>query len=354
MELKTKEDIHDFHFLATGVGSVPSLDVRRTCRNILERFPEMPFWPQFVRRSQVEGMHIQFSEGLPLLELDENRQNLVLSGRDRESRLVTFYEHFFAEDVDYFAVSRDYAPGLHTLIQSIGEGGESPASFLKGQTVGPVTFGASINDKDGKSILYDPDLMEAMVKGLAIKALWQVRALESTGRRPVIFIDEPGLSGFGSAFSSIQRHEVVALIKELIDYLRERSDALIGIHCCGNTDWSMIIEAGPDIVGFDAFGYMDYFFLYPDEISDFLVRGGAIAWGIVPTMGFTGKESVEGLYSRLRDGLDRVAEWGMDPEVLSGRSLLTPACGMGTMEEPSAERALDLLYSLSRRCGPAD
>lgn len=353
MKEKPNRANHDFHFLATGVGSVPSLDIEKTCSTILTRLPEMPFWPQFVQRTPLEGMNIQFSEGLSFLEVDQNQGSLILAPDDRESRLVNFYERFLAEDTDHFAISRDYAPGLYTLLELI-RGDKVPGPFVKGQIVGPVTFAAGIKDEEGKSILFDPELMAAVVKGLAIKASWQVGELSRTGRRPVLFIDEPGLSGYGSAFSPIQRHEVIALLKEMIDYLRERSDTLIGIHCCGNTDWPMLLEAGPDIVNFDAFGYMDYFLLYPREISRFLENGGTIAWGIVPTVDFTGGESVEDLFSRLRGALGRLIEQGLDPKTLASRSLLTTACGMGTMEETSADRAFDLLRRLSKRCAEAD
>jgi methionine synthase II (cobalamin-independent) len=178
-----------------------------------------------------------------------------------------------------------------------------------------------------------------------------VREIDKSGKKPIVFLDEPSLSGFGSAFSPIERAEVVRILKEVIEYLRERSDALIGIHCCGNTDWSMIIEAGPDIVNFDAFDYLDYFLLYPDEIIRFLHGGGVIAWGIVPTLTFTGQESLETLFARLKEGLNRCYEWGLEPQTLIAGSILTPACGMGTMEQSSADKALHLLSSLSRKCG---
>ena len=42
-----------------------------------------------------------------------------------------------------------------------------------------------------------------------------------------------------------------------------------------------------------------------------------------------------------------VESFGIDPEIVSGNSILTPACGMGTMEYASAKRALDLLSQLS-------
>lgn len=340
----------DFHFQATGIGSVPFTDTKGTCLKVLKLLPDIPFWPQLVKRSHLEDMNIQFSEGLSFLKIDKELRSLVTLSKDIESELAAFYEHFLAEDVDYFAISRKYASGLYELIDLIGKDPERYGHYIKGQSVGPITFAASIKDYDGKSILYNPDLLDASSKGLAIKALWQAKELEKSGKKAIIFFDEPYLSGFGSAFSPIDRQKVVDLIREILDFLRERSDTLLGIHCCGNTDWSMIAETGPDIINFDAFSFMDYFMLYPEEISRFLRNGGTIAWGIVPTNGFTGEESVEVLYLKLEKGLTHLYEWGLEPEMVTGQAILTPACGMGTMDESSANRILDLLSALSKRC----
>jgi methionine synthase II (cobalamin-independent) len=351
MDTTAKERKPTFNFRATGIGSVPSLGVRDTCLHILEHLPEIPFWPQFVKRTHLEDVNIQFSEGLPFLQIIEEKRALTVSTRNRESELVAFYDRFLAEDIDYFAISPEFAPGFYELLELVHKHPEQYGPYVKGQTVGPVTFSAGITALDGKSLLYDPELLEATTKGISIKALWQVRELDKSGKKPIIFLDEPYLSGFGSAFSPIERPDVIRLLKEVIDYLKERSDALIGIHCCGNTDWSMIIDAGPDIVNFDAFGYMDHFLLYPEEITRFLQQGGVIAWGIVPTFSFSGQETVEILYSKLKQGLNRCYEWGLDPETLTAGSILTPACGMGTMDQDSADQVLDLLSSLSRKCG---
>jgi len=156
--------------------------------------------------------------------------------------------------------------------------------------------------------------------------------------------------GFGSAFSPIQRHEVIDMLRTVINYLRENADVLIGIHCCGNTDWSMLLEAGPDIINFDAFEYMDHFLLYEDDIVRFIEAGGAIAWGIVPTSGFKGDESVDDLLLRLEKGLKRISQWGVDADLIAQRSILTPACGMGTMTPDAAGAAMGLLSRLSLRC----
>jgi hypothetical protein len=114
----------------------------------------------------------------------------------------------------------------------------------------------------------------------------------------------------------------------------------------------MIFDAGPDIVSFDAFAYLDTFFLYPAELRRFVENGGAIAWGIVPTFGFTGSETLDDLSGRLQEGLSRLQAVGVDPTRVSRQSLLTPACGMGTMEPAAAERVLTLLKGLSERYRP--
>jgi methionine synthase II (cobalamin-independent) len=285
-----------------------------------------------------------------LLEVIEDKRALVVSSEQRESELVTFYDRFLSDDLDHFAISKEYAPGLTELIGLIQENPEKYGPYIKGHTVGPITFAAGITTPDEKSLLSDPELLEAMVKGLSIKTLWQAKEIEKSGKKPIIFLDEPYLSGYGSAFSPIERHEVITLLKELIDYVRERSETLMGIHCCGNTDWSMIMEAGPDIINFDAFDYMDFFLLYPDQISRFLQGGGIIAWGAVPTSAYTGRESLEDIFLRLEQGLNRAYELGLDKEQIIRNSILTPSCGMGSMDETSTLRILDLLSALSDKC----
>jgi len=338
----------DFRFLATGIGSVPFLDIGGTCRLILEKFPEIPYWPQFVRRTHLEDMIVQFSEGLPLLAVEG--RSLVFPQHGMEKELVSFYERYLADDFESFAVSRDYAPGLYELTHLLRRRSAREALYIKGHTVGPITFAAAVKDREGRTLFYYPDLADACTKGIAIKALWQVKKLSATGRKVIVFLDEPFLTGFGSAFTPVRREDVVQMLGEVIDYLRQRSDALVGIHCCGNTEWPVIVEAGPDVISFDAFSHMEHFLLFPEAISRFIRRGGIVAWGMVPTFGYTGTETVEGIYGMLRDGFSRLVRFGLDPEEIARKSILTPACGMGTMEPAGATGVLEMLPLLSRKC----
>lgn len=338
-----------FKFAATGVGSVPWVNVEDSCRLILEQLPEMPFWPQFVNLSPLEDMTLQFSEGLPGVRTKNNHAKPFVATEALEENMALFYEKFLAEDLDAFAIGPDRARGLYALLDLIEKDPPSRNGFIKGQSTGPITFASSISLEDGRSLLHDPGLLDAVIKGLSIKLLWQAKVLGGTGRRPILFIDEPALSGIGSAFSSMNRGVVVQALREMIQYCKDRSDALIGVHCCANTDWPMIFESRPDIINFDAYGFMDSFLLYPGEAARFIEGGGTIAWGIVPTTAFDTETTAASLHGLLERGLRQLAARGVNENDLRARSMLTSACGMGTMPEESAEQLLRVLSELRRR-----
>lgn len=337
-----------FGFSATGIGSVPFGEMEETCRRILSLLPDIPYWPQFVRINPLEDMMLQFTEGLPMLKVHGERRSVaVCAASRRESELTSLYERFLSEDLSSFAIGTRHAPGLYMMLELIKKGHAPEGRYLKGQTVGPFTLAAGVMNLDGKSILHDPELFEAITSGLCAKALWQIRMLSSSGRGAILFVDEPYLSGFGSAFCTVERVQVIEVLGKFIGYLKQHSHAVIGIHCCGNTDWAMLMESGADIINFDAFGYMEHFLLYPKQISSFLARGGAIAWGIVPTSAFEGRETSEELSRLLEKGIQRLSSLGIETELIRERSMLTPACGMGSMKPLDAEKALRLLADIS-------
>ena len=50
---------------------------------------------------------------------------------------------------------------------------------------------------------------------------------------------------------------------------------------------------------------------------------------------------------QLEKGLNTFYEWGIDRSTVAERSIITPACGVGTIDPDKAERILELLSGLS-------
>lgn len=65
--------------------------------------------------------------------------------------------------------------------------------------------------------------------------------------------------------------------------------------------------------------------------------------GIVPTQEFTGKETPDALAKRIKAGVDILAKKGLDKELVVENLLLSPSCGIGTLDSSRAEKILKLL-----------
>lgn len=197
--------------------------------------------------------------------------------------------------------------------------------------------------------MHDEVFMQAIIKGLAMKALWQIKFLKRLAKKIIIFIDEPYLACLGSGYTPIERGTVMKHLKELTQEIKSE-DVLIGAHCCGNTDWPVFTDTqGIDIINFDAFGFLDKLLLYADNLRGFFSRGGVLCWGIVPTQEFTGKEKAQALIERLNDGIAALVKKGIDEKTARSGLLLSPACGLGTMEPAKAEAVLKLLSEVSAK-----
>ncbi len=344
--------------LATGVGSLPYTDKDFACQKILQYFPQVPFWPQLPKLSFRENMYVQYSENLPGTVINEKEERIYLEENKFNRELETFYQNYLAGNIDHFAVSPEYAAGFHAFGSFLKKGKLTNLSAIKVQITGPLTFGLSVKDEKGRSIYYNEQMRDVLVKHLQMKALWQINKLQVAGYKlPVIvFLDEPYLAAYGSAYTAVSREEVIQSLKEVIsgikNYLSTLSSQLstvsIGVHCCANTDWSIILESGIDLLSFDAYDYFDSLLLYREAVNKFIERDGILAWGIVPTDEKVLNESADSLKKKFLSSIEKLVKNGIEEKKLLTNFLFTPSCGLGTKSEPVAEKALLLTSELSK------
>jgi hypothetical protein len=324
----------------TGIGSLPDTDAVKACSKILSFGLTAPFWPQLPKRDFFELMTVQFSEGFPCITVDRtSRKTWCQIDDTRTSRIQEFYDKLLKNSPEQFAISREFAAGLHTFADTV----PAQSDFVKGHVTGPLTFSLGISDQNGTPIYYDRELREAAVHLLAQKALFEINLLRKISPNIIIFIDEPILAAYGSsAYVGISEKDVISCESELVSAIKS-SGAYCGLHCCGNTDWSLVVKTGVDIVSFDAFSYAHSLALYADFVSAFLERGGYLAWGIVPTTAEISTETADSLVQKLSDGFSLLSSKGIKRQSLEERAILTPSCGAGSLSEPLSLRVFQLL-----------
>ncbi|RPJ00682.1 MAG: methionine synthase, partial [Deltaproteobacteria bacterium] len=237
-------------FCATGIGSLPHQDEDSAFRLIVESFPEIPFWPQLPRRSVVEGMVLQYSEGFPSFRWDKKEQRFWIdTSVGFEAAVERFSRAVEEEDLEPFEITEEFAGGFRILEILASEQCRNRMRYVKGQVTGPITFGLSLTDQERRPAFYDPTLRDILVKHLSFKARWMERRFRGLfpEKPSIVFFDEPSLSSFGSAFSGLNREDVILSLNECFKGVR----GLKGVHCCGNTDWSLLLSTDLDILSFD-------------------------------------------------------------------------------------------------------
>lgn len=335
--------------LATGIGSFPHKDPGSACKLILQTIPEIPIWPQLSKRDLREQMEIQFSEGLPCVVLDDEKERMYFdTSGDPTNELEKFYENVMADNLDYFQISSEYSRGIYELEKLLQEKGVSSVQYIKSQATGPLTFGLTIVDENKRAIFYNDVFRDVVIKGTTMKSRWLLKKFSPFGRKQICFVDEPILSGFGSStYVSLQRSDVVSNLSEVVKALHD-DGALVGTHCCGNTEWPLLIDAGVDIISFDAYSYGDTIGYYPDQVRNFLDKGGVLAWGIVPTSEKIVQETAESLAKKMNELVKNLSLKGIDENLLWTRCLLTPSCGTGSLSVELSDKVFQTLSGVSR------
>lgn len=331
----------NFNCAATIIGSVPYTDPAAACKIINKYLKDWPAWPQLPMKSNLENMYIQYSEGFPGIHVDGQKITF-----EQLTDLDQSIEHIFSDSMEdnysSYATSNKYAAGLHYCTGN----SSIPLTGLKGQITGPISWGLCVTGQEGRGIIYDEMLAETAARFLRLKASWQEAELNKRSTNTMVFVDEPYLTSLGSAFVALSSEQVSSLLTEVLSGIK----GLKGIHCCGGTDWSLLLELPLDIINFDAYNYLDSFLCYPDAIKTFLAKGRAIAWGIIPNdEDVLRKESLNELYDRFCEALAALVTPEFSFQDVVRQSLVTPTCGLASLSAESTEFVFSLLKELSEK-----
>ena len=326
-------------FSTTGIGSLPHIDPKEACRVILDSI-DIPFWPQLPHRSFLESMAPQYSEGFPYVFIEG--ENIYVGDAD-EAKMADFYEAV-AENKG-FPISPEYSAGFYAFIDILKKENRR-FDVIKGHITGPLTFALSITDKEKRPMYFNDEMRELSLELLKGKVTWQIEALKPFADKVMIFADEPILTALGtSTYIGVSKEESDRMLREIVDHIKA-CGGIAAIHCCGKADWPVALSSGIDVFNFDAFEFGDTLGMYPEEMKNFIDKGGYIAWGIVPTTEKIKDVTLDQLKEKLEQSLTTLEKAGISGEKLRRQSILSPSCGTGSLSIDEAQKVFSLLKDL--------
>jgi len=349
--------VHKPWKMATGIGSLPFKDSTGALDLIFANLTEAPHWPQLPALSARENILNQFVSPLlksGLVHTVKDKYVFATGSDEWENNVLRFYEKVLSLEADRaataindFSFPEDAATGFYAFLEALDRKVPDGIRFLKGQVCGPVTLGLQLFDRQGLPGFYDDELRNIITNQLACQALWQHEKLKKYGYPVIIFIDDPAIVSYGQSttvgLSGGQITESLALIIKTV----QEAGGLAGVHVCAGIDWSLVFDAAPDIISFDAYGYFPSLLLYAEQLTVFLERGGALSWGLIPTQGE--REDVERLRDLFYDRIRLLARRGVPQRLLENQWLMTPSCGAGSLSINEAVA----IYSLTKNLAEA-
>ena len=311
----------------SAVGSLPHTDVHAAVDDALRLTPELPVAPQLPRRHPREGMLAQVLAGVPGVTVDPEGAHVQV-----DRRRLAAGEAGRPLDPDAWG-------GTVAFLRRVGElGHEGP---VKVQVTGAVTLGLALlhgGAKPARAFAVAGAVVRDRVRALLAEA-----ATVAPHVPVVVVLDEPGLAAYPHGGIPLGADDTIDLLSGSL--AAAKTAAMAGVHCCGPTDWRLVLHAGPDLismpvepsVGDDAAG-----------LSTFLDRGGWIAWGAVPTDRPLGER--EDVHWRALTGLwCDLSRNGCDPMLLRTQSILTPACGLAHHAPEQVANVFTLVRRLAER-----
>lgn len=342
----------------TLIGSMPQEETKIALDLIFENI-SIPCWPQLPKRSFLEQMHIQYSENFPGIKTDIKSQKIYLDKDCFYSKLEDYYEKFINKDLNYFSISKEHALGFYEFVNYI-KNNKKQISQIKIQTIGPITFGLTIKDTNSQSIFYNEEIKIAIINHLIFKSLWQIKYIvENLNIEKIdiiLFYDEPYLAAYGSAFSALYQQETIDTLNLLLSETKKQKDEIwqhkinlkIGIHCCANTDWSLLTSLDElDIISFDAYDFFENFSLYTQQIKNFVKNQKTIAWGVIPNTEKIFSETSDTIIEKLKNFIKILSKKSIDINLLTKNLIITPQCGLGNSTEEITKKVLDICKEIN-------
>ncbi len=299
----------------TAMGIMPHRDIDRALKLTLSL--DIPFWPQLPHLSFYEDMYAQFSQHFPGIAVDEENRKLYFDSARFEQELPDYSQKM--SDPETFALSQQYSVVYHRFLKKK----LSDYRAIRGQLIGPVSFGFRVMDENNRPIIYNEDVKTILFDFIKRKINAQYKELKQKNKNAFVWLDEPGLSWIFSGLSGYSDVQAKSDYQGFFNGL----ESIRALHLCANVNLSYLLEIGTDLLSFDAYQMSLMPKGYAAPVAKFINGGGIICWGIVPTDSDNlSKQTPQSLASLLVDYWKVVAgNTGLPLKLIAEQSLIAPA-----------------------------
>lgn len=334
------------------VGNLPYEDDKAATRMMVKLFELTPYLAMLPVANINENIKYRTLSNLDGV-LSKDKRYYLCSDMDKfrqiSVKLDTIFNNPTAENLEPYKFDSYFFPKYLQILNRI-KPKETVVNIL-----GPFSMSQTLINKSGIQILSDKMFRKFVIQSIAAKALWAINQIKAVSPEttPLIILEEPLLHKIGDvkrANEDVTKDIVVNLFAKVIQKIKEYKGN-VGIQCFEKCDWQIPIEAGVDVISFDAYNNPNNLTIIAEKVNDFLVNGGRINWGIVPVPNEAMIKSltIDEVYNRFIKTIENLIIAGTSERLTYNQAMVSINGNIDKLPLIFAEKALMLSTQLAKR-----
>lgn len=334
------------------LGTLPYETIDSTTRMAAKLFEKMPFVAMLPKVSKDDTLISRTLENIPGIKIKDSNVKIKISSTHYKqwmSKLEKAFNHPNSNNLEPFSIK---SPFMEKYLQMIKKF-KSPNAVIN--LLGPFTISQILDNAAEEQMLVDKTYRKLFIQAVCVKALWAIKKIKevSPDTVPLIILEEPLFGHLGEIKrenEDVTVELVTSMFSKVVEKLKD-SGANVGIQCLEKCDWKIPINAGVDLISFDAYNNPNNLCIIPEQIIEFVSRGGKINWGIVPVMteSVIKPLNIDLVSNRLFTTLQGLILAGVPEDFVYNSALVSIQGNVENLPIIFAEKAIILANQLSKR-----
>lgn len=333
-------------------GDIPYENVEAATKMMAKLFDKLPYLPFMPNISKEDNLIKRSLVNIPSIVISESGKIVIKPAekfKEKLKRLDKAFNNPVIENLDEFGFE---APFLEKYLQIVKKFKPANACI---SILGPFTLSQKLRKTAEEQMLVDKSYRKIFIQAVCVKAMWAIEKIKSysANTQPIIILEEPLFNRFGDIKrenEDVTVEVITAMFARIIEKIKS-AGGLVCIQCMDKCDWQIPINAGVDMISFDAYNNPNNLTIIPETIIDFVSRGGKINWAIVPTKSeaLVKSLSLDYLRKRLYTTFEGLVMAGVPEKFVYNSATVSIQGGVGHLPLIFAEKALILSMQLSKK-----
>ena len=333
-------------------GALPYDSIESTTRMMAKLYEKNPFLCFLPKISPDDNIINRTFTGIPGIKIKNNKVVINTGTNAYKLGMTKLDKAYNSADSKLLEAYAFDSPFLKKFISIIKK---FKSHYAYVNLLGPFSISQMLNEAAEQQMLEDKTYRKMFVQAVCVKALWIIQKIKEVSPEtvPVIILEEPLLAQFGTLKrenENITHDIVVNLLSKVIEKIKS-TGALVAVQSFEKCDWKIPINAGADIISFDAYNNPNNLCIMPTVITDFIARGGNINWAIIPVISESIVKSLNAEYvlNRLTATMDGLILAGVPEKFVYNSALVSIQGDVDKLPVIFAEKTHILTSQLAKK-----